>query len=88
MTNLFIVHPLLVAAHPVAPDQVDRPERIGRVQTVVVGHDLVALGVRKHLVAAETVAVAAADLLVRLAAHRVQAVLGLLVADLKKNKNE
>lgn len=65
-----------------APDQVDRPERVGRVQTVVVGHDLVALGVRKHLVAAEPVAVAAADLLVRLAAHRVQAVLGLLVADL------
>lgn len=85
---LIIVDPLLIAAHPVAPDQIDRSERVRRIETVVVRHDLVTLRVRKHLVAAQPVTVAAANLFVRLAAHRVETVVRFHVANLRRSAVE
>lgn len=80
---VFVITPLLIAPHAVAPDEIDRAARMRRVQAVVVGHDLVALRVGEDLIAAEAVAVAASDFLVCFAAHRVEAVLRLGVLDLK-----
>lgn len=83
---LRVVQPLLVALHAMAPHQIDWATGGRRVQTVVVRHDLVALRVGEHLIAAEAVAVAAAHLLIGLAAHCVQAVLRLDVLDLRASR--
>lgn len=80
---LGVVGPLLVAAHSVTAYQLHGPAGVGGVQAVVVGHDLLALGVREHLVAAHAVAVAHAEGLARLPAHSVQTVGRLGVTNLK-----
>ena len=49
VTHLLVVVPRLIAAHPVASNQFDRTLGPRRVQAVVVGHDLLALRIRKHL---------------------------------------
>ena len=82
---LRVVSPGLVAGHAVAADELDGAVAAGGVQTVVVRHDLLAFRVRKHLVAAETVAVRNAQTLAALAAHRVQTRLRLRVANLPAN---
>lgn len=82
LTHLRIVDPLLIAAHVVATHHVDGTVGAGCVQAQVIGHDLLSLGVGKHLVATQTMAIAYADLLVVLSAHRVQAGFRFRIADL------
>lgn len=53
------------------------------IQAIVIGHDLMSFCVRKHLVAAQTMAIAAADFLVRLSAHCVQAILRFNILNLE-----
>ena len=49
VSHLLIVVPCLVAAHSMAPDQLDGTLGAGGIQAVVVRHHLLALGVGKHL---------------------------------------
>lgn len=51
------------------------------IQTRIVRHQLVTLGVGEHLIAALTMALSESDVLVRLATERVQTEIGLLVAN-------
>jgi hypothetical protein len=64
---LFVFESLLV------PDKLDGAGSAASVQAVVVGHDLVALGVGEKLIAAHAVAVLEAEVLAALAAHCVEA---------------
>jgi hypothetical protein len=82
-THHLVVRPGLVAAHPVAPHQLYGTVLVAGVQTVVVGHDLLALGVGEDLVAAQVMTISHAQVLPGLATHRVQTVLGLDVANLQ-----
>jgi hypothetical protein len=79
-----VVRPGLVAAHPVAPHQLYGTVLVAGVQTVVVGHDLLALGVGEDLVAAQVMTISHAQVLPGLATHRVQTVLGLDVANISE----
>ena len=79
-----VVVPRLVSPHAVAPDELDGPVLTSRVEAVVVGHDLLPLRVRKHLVAAESVAEGEANLLATLSAHRVEAVVSRVVLNLRR----
>ena len=69
-----------------AADELDGAGGRGRVQAVVVGHDLLSLGVGEHLVAAQAVAVGEAERLAALAAHGVQAVVRGVVLDLERKE--
>jgi hypothetical protein len=82
-THHLVVRPGLVAAHPVAPHQLYGTVLVAGVQTVVVGHDLLALGVGEDLVAAQVMTISHPQVLPGLATHRVQTVLGLDVANLQ-----
>ena len=66
------------------PDQLDGSGRAGRIQTVVIGHDLLPLRVGEHLVAPQAVAVGQAQGLATLTAHRIQAVVRRLILDVVK----
>lgn len=65
-----------------ASHHVDRAIGAGCVQAQIVGHDLLALGVGEHLIAAQAVAIAYAHLFVVLPAHRVQAGFRFRISDL------
>lgn len=47
--HLIVEHPGLVSAHPVAADELDGAVGAGRIEAVVVGHDLLPLRVGEHL---------------------------------------
>lgn len=66
-----------------ASHQIDGTAGCCRVQAIVVRHDLQSFRVGKHLIAAQAVAIAAAQLLVGLVSHCVEAIVRLGIADLE-----
>lgn len=83
MTHIIIIIPSLVATHAVASDQLNWSIGTGRVQAVVVRHDLLSLGVGKDLVASQAMAIGQTQILATLSAHGVEAIVGGLILDLK-----
>lgn len=83
-TYLFVVSPFLVAAHAMATHQINWTAGMCRIQTIVIGHDLMAFGVGKDLITAKAMAITATDSLVRLATHGIQAILRLPILNLSK----
>lgn len=81
-SHLCIVDPFLIAAHIVTAYHVNWPIGACCIQAQIIGHDLLTLGIRKHLISAQAVAVANAHLLVILATHGVQAGFRFCIANL------
>lgn len=54
-----------------------------RIQTIVVGHNLMSFSVRKYLIATQSMAIAAANFLVCLSAHCVETILRFNILNLK-----
>lgn len=63
-----------------AAHHVHRTQCMGGVQTHVIGHDLMSLGVREYLVTAHAVAVAHANLLAVFTIHCIQARIGVHIS--------
>ena len=58
---LRVVNPRLIPTHTVATNQLDDPVVARRVQAVVIRHELVTLGERKHLISSKAVAIGHSD---------------------------
>lgn len=62
-THIFVIIPLLIATHAMTSDEIYWTVCIRCIQTVVIGHNLLSLGISKDLVSTQAVAITTADFL-------------------------